>query len=81
MTTQRDYLDSKIYYDDGGHAGPFPDFHAAYAYAVRVLKGSRTTGKIEIRPPAPAVIGGYASGHKDSFYVTKSAAQWSSVIA
>lgn len=72
------YNHSEIYYNDGGHCGPFQTFHEAYVYAVRILKGSQVTTRIEIRPRDSKAIGGYASGNDGSFYVTKNEAIWNS---
>ena len=61
----------EIYYNDGGHCGPFADFHSAYCYAIKTLRGSESTTRIEIRPAGSTARGGYASGNDGSYYVTK----------
>jgi hypothetical protein len=64
------YDHCEVYYDDGGHSGPFTNFHLAYTYALRVLKGSTSTKSVEIRPRDSKAIGGFANGNDGSFYVS-----------
>lgn len=57
----------EIYYNDGGHGGPYQDFEAAYRAAKSRLLGSTTT--IEMRPRNSKAIGGFGRHNKGSFYL------------
>ncbi len=62
----------EVYYNDGGHCGPFAEFSDAYAHALKVLKGTRFTRIIEIRYTNDTVTGGYVPKNPRSFYVNRS---------
>lgn len=61
----------ELYYNDGGHGGPYPDFKTANEAAERLLKGSQTTTTIEIRPRASESIGGFKDKNHGSTYLDK----------
>jgi hypothetical protein len=58
----------ELYYNDGGHGGPYATFLAAYTAALARLNDSTT--RIEIRSYLSKIVGGYAPSNLTSFYVT-----------
>ena len=59
----------EIYYNDGGHCGPYKSFMEAYKAAYARL--NRITTRIEIRHTTSKTTGGYAPRNIGSYYVSK----------
>lgn len=59
----------ELYYNTGGHGGPYPDLAAAEIAAKRMLAGCRSLYSVEIRPRNSPVLGGYGESHKGSRYI------------
>jgi len=59
----------EIYYNDGGHGGPYPDLPAAIEGAQRRLNANCT--QIECRPYNSTERGAFKTGNPGSHYVTK----------
>lgn len=61
----------ELYYDTGGHGGPYPDHDTACIIAQELLKGCCATRSIEVRPRNSPKRGGYSDAHSESTYVRK----------
>jgi hypothetical protein len=59
----------ELYYNTGGHGGPYKTLEYACLQAVDTIKGSQSITAIEIRPYDSVYRGGYGDWHSDSRYV------------
>jgi hypothetical protein len=59
----------ELYYNDGGHCGPFYQLHLAVEHAERMIAGCVKTTRVEIRPDSSGAIGGYAPSNPGSRYI------------
>lgn len=63
----------ELYYDNGGHGGPYANHADACAAAERLLWGCRSMRAVEVRPRNSSHTGGYDERHHGSTYVQKNA--------
>lgn len=61
----------ELYYNNGGHGGPYSNHTKACVAAQSLLWGSHTMSRVEVRPRNSRVIGGYGEHHIGSTYVSK----------
>lgn len=61
----------EMYYNSGGHGGPYSDLIMAEQRARDLIKGDKSgkTTSIEIRPHNSKAIGGYSANNKGSIYI------------
>ncbi len=67
------YCSFELYYDTGGHGGPYsPDLAMAVSHAKRLIAGCPSINAIEIRPcHANAPIGGFSRKNIHSVFVER----------
>ena len=51
----------ELFYSDGGHGGPWPDYDTAKFAAVEICRGMVRPGSIKIRERTEDGIGGYGN--------------------
>ena len=59
----------ELYYDDGGHGGPYESLEIAWQTARSIIEGGRHTHAIEIRPRSSLFLGGYKDKRSGSYYL------------
>jgi len=64
-------MEYELYYNYGGHGGPYPDYDTAVQTAKNLLNGSKLLHTVEVRPRKALVCGGYGERHYGSTYVAR----------